>query len=101
MKFLMHVIALALITYSAMGQEWEPVLTEDWDPVPVVITPGVGTAPPSDAIVLFDGSGFDHWIGMDGNPVQWALEDSVMTIVPKTQGICTRDSFGDVQLHIE
>lgn len=101
MKRILPSFILVLLGISVMGQEWKPELTEDWDPVPPVIIPGTGTAPPSDAIVLFDGSGFDHWTGVDDNPVQWELEDGHMTIVPKTPGIHTRDSFGDVQLHIE
>lgn len=101
MKRILPSILFALICMSCKAQEWKPVLTEDWDPVPPIITPGQGTAPPSDAIVLFDGSGFDHWTGVDGNPVQWELEDGAMTIVPKTPGIRTKDSYSDVQLHIE
>ena len=31
-------------------------ITELWEPVPRKVTPGVGSAPPDDAIVLFDGT---------------------------------------------
>jgi len=33
----------------------DPKLTEVWDPVPPVVTPGDGAQPPGDAIVLFNG----------------------------------------------
>ena len=32
--------------------EVNPELTEVWEPMPPVVTPGPGTAPPSDAIAL-------------------------------------------------
>jgi hypothetical protein len=39
-----------------------PKATEQWQPVPKVVTPGThDAAPPSDAIVLFDGRDLDRW----------------------------------------
>jgi hypothetical protein len=32
----------------------KPKATEVWEPKPKIVTPDMGTAPPSDAIVLFD-----------------------------------------------
>jgi len=68
---------------------------------PKVITPGSGTAPPSDAIVLFDGTNFDAWESTRGGNVKWDLKDGAMTVVPGTNSIMTKKSFGDCQLHIE
>jgi len=79
----------------------DPKLTEVWEPVPRVVTPGTGTAPPSDAIVLFDGRDFSHWQHLKGDSVKWRLEDGAMTVVKKTGNIATRRGFGDCQLHIE
>ena len=78
-----------------------PEATEVWEPVPAVVTPGTVGAPPSDAIVLFDGSGLSQWQHRDGSDVGWSLEDGVVTVVPGTGDIVTRNAFGDMQLHVE
>jgi len=78
-----------------------PEETEDWSRKPEEVTPGMGTRPPSDAIVLFGGpADKDKWVGVDGRPVSWKVED-VLTVVPKSGDIQTKQHFGDVQLHIE
>ena len=55
--------------------------TEVWEPEPAVVTPGaVNTAPPSDAIVLFDGKNLDEWVSAkDKSPAQWIVADGVLT----------------------
>jgi len=91
-----------LITQNlAQDERLDPKLTEIWEHVPAVVTPGDGTAPPSDALVLFDGSNFDEWVGRNGGPVRWELKNGVMTVVEGAGGIRTRRSFGDSQLHLE
>ena len=57
------VMAASIIAGPALGQQAsdDPAATEVWEPVPAVVTPGVGAQPPSDAIVLFDGTDLDHW----------------------------------------
>lgn len=60
--------------------------------------------PPSDAIVLFDGSNFDAWESakQGGGPVRWKMvEDGGMEVVKGTGAIRTKQSFGDCQLHVE
>lgn len=73
-------------------------------PRPDVVTPGVGTAPPSDAIVLFDGKDFSHWTtrvkGQD-TPPKWKVENGYMEVVPHSGSIDTKEKFGDIQLHLE
>ncbi|MEZ6017824.1 MAG: DUF1080 domain-containing protein [Planctomycetota bacterium] len=65
-------------------------------PQPTVVTPGAKLgAPPSDAIVLFDGSSTDAW---NGGP--WNIEGDAMVVNGKG-GIETKQQFGDCQLHIE
>jgi hypothetical protein len=92
---------LFLIAMTMEAQRGIPEVTEVHEPVPPVVTPGAGTAPPSDAIVLFDGSNLNDWQEENGNAARWKVENGVMTVVPGTGDIQTRQGFGDVQLHIE
>jgi hypothetical protein len=57
--------------------------------------------PPSDAIVLFDGTDTSRWVGRDGGEVGWKVENGVMEVVPRTGSIVSKDEFGDCHLHIE
>jgi hypothetical protein len=82
-------------------EEIDPKLTEVWDPVPEVVTPGENSAPPSDAIVLFDGKNLAQWQGKDGQKAKWRIEDDAMTVLKKSGNISTKKGFGDCQLHIE
>ena len=68
-----------------------------------VVTPGpaVSIAPPSDAIVLFDGSSLAKWTHRDGAPAKWLVMDGAFEVVRGTGTLMTRDEFGDAQLHIE
>jgi hypothetical protein len=74
-------------------------------PQPRVVTSGDGVgAPPSDATVLFDGKDLSKWVqrARDGavSAAPWAVHDGIFESGPGGS-ISTRDSFGDVQLHIE
>ncbi|MFO7937800.1 MAG: DUF1080 domain-containing protein [Kiritimatiellia bacterium] len=72
-------------------------------PAPPKVTAEPGK-PPSDAIVLFDGSSLDAWMSAkkSGGPAKWKLtDDGAMEVVPKTGVIKTKQSFGDCQLHVE
>ena len=90
-----------LISFIMEAQEGIPQVTEVHEPIPPVVTPGVGTAPPSDAIILFDGSGLNNWEKSSGQAADWNVSNSIMTVVPGTGDIQTKQGFGDVQLHIE
>jgi hypothetical protein len=76
-------------------------------PLPPVVVPGEGTgftAPPSDAMVLFDGSEESfkkNWTDTKGNPSQWKVVDGALESVKRAGYIQTRQSFGSCQLHIE
>jgi hypothetical protein len=75
----------------AFGAETEPPL----------ITPGNGTAPPSDAIVLFDGRDLSKWRSVDReSPAGWEVKDGYVQ-VNGTGSIRTKEEFADVQLHVE
>lgn len=79
-------------------------------PNPPIIAPGtcstqdkVGTAP-SDAIVLFDGKDLSHWQStVKGQNVEpkWKIEDGAMVAERGAGSVFTKESFGDMQLHIE
>jgi hypothetical protein len=62
--------------------------------------------PPSDAVVLFDGTAESlvKWESarQDGAaPMQWKVEDGSLVVVPRTGNIRSKQHFGDVQLHLE
>lgn len=101
-KYLSLLIVLTFTFSLTMeAQKPEHEVTEIWEPVPEVVTPGIGTAPPSDAIVLFDGKNFDQWEKPDGSEVEWTIDNDAMTVAPKTGDIQTKQGFGDMQLHLE
>jgi 3-keto-disaccharide hydrolase len=81
----------------------KPEDTEVWQPVPAVVTPGATpTAPPSDAIILFDGKNLDEWVSaQDHSPAQWIVADGIVTVNKKAGNIETKRSFRDYQLHLE
>jgi len=54
---------------------------------------------PSDAVVLFDGTGLSEWTYADGSPAGWIVSGGMMTV--KGGGIVTKREFGDIQLHVE
>jgi hypothetical protein len=101
-------VAAAFVAMPLFAQEAakpKPEDTEIWQPEPKIVTPGAKCeAPPSDAIVLFDGSNEDEWVSaQDHSPAQWVVHDGILT-VSKAQGVGnieTKRSFKDYQLHIE
>jgi hypothetical protein len=74
-------------------------------PQPRIVTPAPPChpfAPPSDAIVLFDGADLSGWVrAADGAAAQWKVEDGYMEVVPGTGNIRTKEHFGSCQLHVE
>lgn len=107
MKILVMNVALLIVAFFAsncFGQtDYEKSRkTEVWEPVPPVVTPAGELTAPSDAIVLFDGTDLSQWVKEeDGSAPGWKVEDGTMTVVKKTGGIKTKQSFGDCQLHVE
>ncbi len=99
--------ALLLLASAALAQNpakpMKPQDTEVWTPVPRVVTPGrTDDAPPSDAVVLFDGRNLDAWVSdRDGSPAQWSVGDGVVTVVKSAGDIRTKQSFASYQLHLE
>ncbi|HEU4555465.1 MAG TPA: DUF1080 domain-containing protein [Chitinophaga sp.] len=93
---------MLLLPACAVAQEVKPEATEDWLRKPPLVTPAGPNRAPSDAIVLFAGAkDLDKWEHPDGSAVKWEVKGNVLTIVPKTKDIRTKQSFGSMQLHIE
>lgn len=108
MKIKILTLALLFMAGWAVAQEEEPMkmkheMTEIWDPEVRVVTPGETPADaPSDAIILFDGKDINNeWMGKDGGPVKWKVEDECVTVVKGSGVIKTKRVFNDFQLHIE
>ena len=83
----------------------KPQDTEVWEPEPKIVKPGtVDSAPPSDAIVLFDGKSLDQWVNTsDKSPAKWIVSNGVMTVskAPGSGNIETKRSFHNFQFHVE
>ena len=101
------VVASAQLSSQQAAQDTQtkpkPEETEVWQPVPKVVTPATeSNAPPSDAIVLFDGKNVDEWVNVkDKAPALWDVHDGVMTVNKAGGSIETRRRFRNYQLHIE
>ena len=119
-KPVLIILFLLIIHSTAISQRMDHRETEVWAPVPEVVIPvgPVITMPPSDAIVLFDGTGLDEWAASpldyrtrsleelanmeaEGADAEWHVADGVLTVVPGTRNIRTRRHFTDFQLHLE
>ena len=70
-------------------------------PQPPVVRPGTAGSPPSDAVVLFDGTDLSGWEAHDGSPAAWKVEGGYMEVVPGTGTLRTKARFGDCHLHLE
>ena len=88
------------------GQTWRVHDIER--PMPPVITPSTDSqqalvgAPPSDALVLFDGTNTDAWTHRNGEPCGWTLVDGdAMEVTPRTGDVRSKAEFGTCQLHVE
>ncbi len=88
------------------GQQWK--VHDSSRPQPRVVTPPspstqeAAGSPPSDAVILFDGTDLAGWENTkDGGPAGWKVEHGYMEVVPKSGGIRTKAAFGDCQLHVE
>jgi hypothetical protein len=81
------------------GTQWH---VHDSDrPQPPIVKPGANpTLPPSDAVVLFDGTDLSKWKSAKGE-AGWKVEDGAIVCVPKAGDIWTREEFRDAQIHIE
>jgi hypothetical protein len=85
------------------GSQWR--VHDSRRPQPTVVEPGTSSTPeqagrpPSDAVVLFDGTDLSRWTGREGE-AKWKVENGYMEVT-RTGDIETREHFGDCQLHLE
>lgn len=83
-------------------KDW-PIHSRD-RPQPPIVDPGAGALPlpaPKDAIILFDGTDLLKWVHPNGSAAKWIVRDGYFEVQPRSGNLMTRDSFGDVQLHVE
>lgn len=85
-------ITASLASRSTVLDEYKSGIV--W-PEPPVIDPGDATRPPSDAIVLFNGTDMSAFNGGDG----WVIQDGFAEV--HGGGVTTKESFGSCQLHVE
>ena len=103
MRTVPFVLAWALLAAGPAGAQLLPKDTEQWKPIPAVVTPGASdTAAPSDAVVLFDGKALDQWVQVsDHGPAKWFVRDGVVVVNKPSGNIETRRRFKNYQLHLE
>ena len=101
MKKIVYILLIFEITYSQKLPNPEDF--EVWEPEPQVVKPGIINSPPSDAIIIFDGTDFNYWHhSVSKDPVKWTLnDDKSMTVKLGTGSIETKFEHGSIQLHIE
>jgi hypothetical protein len=92
--------SLAVVAQTPPG---DPKATEQWEPVPPSVSPGARPgAPPTDAIVLFDGRNLDQWVNTkDHLPAGWKVANGTMTVDKSVGNIETKREFKNYQLHLE
>jgi hypothetical protein len=104
-RIILTSLALGAIPALALAQQptAKPEETEIWSPEPKIVTPGAtNTAPPSDAIRLFDGKNLDEWVKSGtSDPAGWNVHDGVVTVNKKAGDIETKRRFNNYQLHLE
>ena len=100
MKKLLLILGLVLSSSLIFGQT--AILGDPMKPVPEKVTGVVDGNPPSDAIVLFDGTNMDAWEHVrTGEASQWHIEDGIVTVNNGTGTLVSKQSFSDIQMHIE
>ncbi|MGF6492579.1 hypothetical protein ABIE56_000734 [Luteibacter sp. 621] len=96
-------LAVLVAGTSAAWAQTDPKATEQWEPVPKVVTPGnPNSAPPSDAVVLFGGKDISQWeASKDHSPAHWKVHDGILTVDKTSGNIQTKQKFKSYQLHLE
>ena len=102
MKKIVTLLCMNFILLANLFSQKEPEATEVWFPEARVVTPAENNAPPSDAIVLFNGKNLEEWVSNTNNAnAEWKVANDCMTVTKGKGNIKTKREFGDIQLHIE
>jgi hypothetical protein len=104
MKKTIFVIIISLIYLKINAQDFkDPKTTEVWEPKPKLVTPSkTYGGPPSDAIVLFDGTNMNAWKHVkEIAKARWELKDGIMQSRKGAGDVVTKQDFGSFQMHIE
>ncbi|MCQ8847855.1 DUF1080 domain-containing protein [Alteromonas stellipolaris] len=80
-------------------REKQAAKTEVWEPVPAVVSAKKNELP-SDAIPLLT-SDMSAWASVKGGDAKWDFANGELTVKPGAGDIKTKQSFCDVQLHVE
>ena len=111
--FLLSLIPIGVSAQKPTGPAFygdPPDETHPWSihdrnrPQPKLVTPADEPGlPPSDAVVLFDGTNLAGWERdkKEGGPAKWKVMDGFMECVPGSGQIRSKAKFGDCQLHVE
>ena len=99
----MRALITALLTIlAAKIAAQTPILGDPSGPVPQKVTGVIDGKPPSDAVILFDGVNMDSWEHVrSGESSKWIVEDGVLTVANGTGTLVSKQSFDDIQMHIE
>jgi Domain of Unknown Function (DUF1080) len=102
-QFLAFALIIVFATSSHVFAQREYKSGKVW-PEPKILKPGErDNEPPADAIVLFDGKDLSKWVHRVKDTVtdaQWVVHDGIFES-GKGSSLSTRESFGDIQLHLE
>ena len=108
--FASHAASTGSAFYGDAPDDHHPWAIHDRNrPQPLLVTPGTFSSqdepgkPPSDAIVLFDGTDLSKWEADKdtSEPTKWVVKNGAMECVPGSGYIRTKSKFGDCQLHVE
>ena len=93
-------VILAAVVFPTNAQTAKHEDTEFYTPVPKVVMPAAMPGqPPSDAVILFDGSNLDEWVPTKdtSSPNKWDLSKNMMTVNKANGDLQTKRRFTDFQ----
>jgi hypothetical protein len=76
-------------------------IDENAPPPPLVKPAKAPGEPPSDAVVLFDGTDMSQWTLRDGSPARCKIDNREMVCRTGDQSIVSKPTYTSAQLHIE